>query len=105
MAEWKDEENDGIARSAIRSFINSVQTAADSRGLLLDTCFMNDASFFQLPWQGFGGESIDQLVEASETWDHDCIFQRLQNSGFLLKDRHVVKSRLHLDRAKDVSRA
>ena len=45
---------------------------------------MNDASYIQSPLQGYGPESLAFLGAASRKWDPEGVFQRLQNSGFLL---------------------
>jgi hypothetical protein len=42
---------------------------------------MNDTSYTQTP---FTASILSSLKEASQKWDPDGVFQRLQNSGFLL---------------------
>ncbi|KAJ5982240.1 FAD-binding domain-containing protein [Penicillium sp. IBT 35674x] len=68
IAEWRDEGNDDVARYGIRSFIERAQAAASSRSLLLDTCYMNDASILQSPWKGYRKESFVQLEEAAKAF-------------------------------------
>jgi hypothetical protein len=50
----------------------------------LDTCFMNDASFLQWPFQGYSEESLRHLNGVSREWEPNGVFQHLQYSGFLL---------------------
>ena len=50
---------------------------------------MNDASYTQSPLQGYGPESLASLSATSHKWDPEGVFQKLQNSGFLLSKVHV----------------
>lgn len=84
IVQWTEDSDDDLARSQIRQLISSIEFTAKSRGLLLDFCFMNDASFIQSPLKAYGTESVALLEAASHKWDPEGIFQQLQNSGFLL---------------------
>ncbi|KAE9370896.1 FAD-binding domain-containing protein [Stipitochalara longipes BDJ] len=81
MGEWKDDMNDEQAVAQTHQLISSIETAARARGLLLDFKFMNDASYTQFP---FTATTLKSLKAASEKWDPEGVFQRLQNSGFLI---------------------
>jgi hypothetical protein len=84
ITQWTEDTHDDLARSQIRLLISSIESMARARGLLLDFQFMNDASYTQSPLQSYGSDSLALLKAASEKWDPDGVFQRLQNSGFLL---------------------
>jgi hypothetical protein len=73
-----------VARSQIRQLITEFQTTAEARGKLLDFEFMNDAGYAQSPLRSYGKDSLDALKAAKEKWDPAAVFQKLQNSGFLL---------------------
>ena len=73
-----------MARSQIRQLMSSIESTAKARGLLMDFQFMNDASYTQSPLNGYGKESLASLSAASRKWDSEGVFQKLQNSGFLL---------------------
>ncbi|KAN0105974.1 FAD-binding domain containing protein [Hyaloscypha variabilis] len=81
MGEWKDDTNDDQAIMQTHQLISSIEAAARARGLLLDFKFMNDASYTQFP---FVASTLKPLKGASEKWDPEGVFQRLQNSGFLI---------------------
>jgi hypothetical protein len=81
MGEWKDDTNDEQAIMQTHQLISSIEAAARARGLLLDFKFMNDASYTQFP---FVASTLKPLKGASEKWDPEGVFQRLQNSGFLI---------------------
>jgi hypothetical protein len=84
MVEWAEDTDDILAQSQIRQFIFSIESTAKSRGLLLDFQSMNDSSHLQNPLKSYGSESLATLSDASQKWDTEGVFQRLQNSGFLL---------------------
>lgn len=81
MGEWKDDTNNELATMQTHQLISSIEAAAQARGLLLDFKFMNDASYTQFP---FVASTLSSLKAASEKWDPEGVFQRLQNSGFLI---------------------
>jgi hypothetical protein len=45
---------------------------------------MNDASYTQSPLKSYGTNSLASLNAASRKYDPKGVFQKLQNSGFLL---------------------
>ncbi|PGH10152.1 hypothetical protein AJ79_05507 [Helicocarpus griseus UAMH5409] len=76
--------DDTEMRLAALRFRTMIEKAAKERGLLLDFLYSNDASYKQSPLQGYGAESLAALQAASAKYDPQGVFQRLQNSGFLL---------------------
>jgi hypothetical protein len=84
LVQWSEDKDDDLARSQIRQLISSIETTAQSKGLLMDFHFLNDASFLQSPLKGCGTENLASLWATSHRWDPEGVFQRLQNSGFLL---------------------
>ena len=81
MGEWKDDKDDELVITQTHKLISSIEAAAQARGLLLDFKFMNDASYIQTP---FAAGTLSLLKGVSQKWDPQGVFQRLQNSGFLL---------------------
>jgi hypothetical protein len=45
---------------------------------------MNDVSAAQSPLESYGPANVAKMRDVSSQYDADGIFQRLQNSGFLL---------------------
>jgi len=103
VVQWSEQSEDKIARAQLRQLVSSFQSIAKARGAvskhfsnlfsqansliyqqLLDFEFMNDASYTQSPLKSYGEESFTSLKAASEKWDPQAVFQKLQNSGFLL---------------------
>jgi len=84
MVQWTDDKDDDEARSKLRQLLSSIESASKEHGKLLDFLFMNDSSYLQSPLKGYGEESLELLRKASREWDPEGVFQKLQNSGFLL---------------------
>jgi hypothetical protein len=84
LAQWTDDAEDDLARSQIRQLISSFESTDKARDLLLDFHFMNDCSHLQSPLQSYGPESVAFLRNVSQKWDPQCVFQKLQDSGYLL---------------------
>lgn len=81
VGEWKDDMDDELVITQTHQLISSIEETARARGLLLEFKFMNDASYTQSP---FVASTLSSLKVASEKWDPEGVFQRLQNSGFLV---------------------
>lgn len=62
----------------------AVSTAAAEKGKLMDLVFMNDSHSLQTPIASYGAASVAFLRACSKEYDPEGVFQRLQNSGFLL---------------------
>jgi hypothetical protein len=58
--------------------------AAAAKGKLLDLQFMNDSGYQQSPLASYGSASLSYLKSMSKKYDPTQVFQRLQNSGFLV---------------------
>jgi hypothetical protein len=84
VAQWADDVNDTVARAQIKQLLNDLAAAANSRGLLLDFKFQNDASYTQSPLRGYGQESLNYIRNTASKYDPTGVFQTLQNSGFLV---------------------
>ncbi|KAE8449146.1 hypothetical protein EG329_008530 [Mollisiaceae sp. DMI_Dod_QoI] len=84
VVEWTDDEDDVSARKKFRDLVNAIEGTAQSKGLLLDFKFMNDAGFIQSPLQSYGKEMVEFLKAQSKKWDPQDVFQKLQNGGHLL---------------------
>jgi hypothetical protein len=89
LAQWTDDADDDLARSQIRQLISSFESTAKARGLLLNFHFMNDCSHLQSPLQSYGPESLAFLKTVSQKWDPQGVFQKLQNSGYLLSKMEI----------------
>ena len=84
MTQWTSDADDVEARSQIAQLIEELTAAAKKRGLLLDFLFQNDASYTQSPLRSYGDESLGFLNDMAEKYDPEGVFQKLQNSGFLI---------------------
>ena len=84
MTQWTSDADDEVARSQMSQLIEELAAAATSRGLLLDFLFQNDASYTQSPLKSYGDESLRYLKEMAQKYDPEGVFQKLQNSGFLV---------------------
>ena len=86
VAQWTDEKADEQATAAIRRLISDVDSSAKARGALLNPYFLNDAAASQPGLSSYTPENLARLHAASQKWDSEGVFQKLQNSGFLLRD-------------------
>jgi len=84
MTQWTSNADDDVARSQMSQLIEELAAAARSRGLLLDFLFQNDASYTQNTLRSYGNESLRYLKEMAQKYDPEGVFQKLQNSGFLV---------------------
>ncbi|KAK2801839.1 hypothetical protein FQN50_007584 [Emmonsiellopsis sp. PD_5] len=85
-AEWSDESDRETEQRKICRFMESVESKAKEHGVFLNFQSMNDASHRQSPLESYGSESLSALRQASIKFDPMGLFQRLQNSGFLLRN-------------------
>jgi redox-sensitive bicupin YhaK (pirin superfamily) len=83
VGEWKDDTDNELVITQPHQLISSIEEAAQARRLLLEFKFMNDASYTQSP---FLASTLSSLKAASVKWDPEGVFQRLQNSGFLVSN-------------------
>lgn len=72
------------AHAAVNELKSSVSSIAQSMGKLLLFQFQNDASYTQNPLASYGAVSLARMKAVSARYDVDQVFQKLQNSGFLL---------------------
>ncbi|KAI0113324.1 6-hydroxy-D-nicotine oxidase [Daldinia grandis] len=86
VAEWSEESDDAAVAHDLEEFTEDVSRLAKDQGLYLDFKFMNDAEFSQKVLSSYGLENMKRLQEASAKYDPEQLFQRLQNSGFLLRN-------------------
>jgi hypothetical protein len=84
VVQWTDNAEDALAHSQLSQLFSSAQSTANARGQLLDFEFMNDSGYIESPLKGYGASNFASLNAASQKYDPTGVFQRLQNSGFLL---------------------
>ncbi|KAF2012097.1 FAD-binding domain-containing protein [Aaosphaeria arxii CBS 175.79] len=84
LVEWTSDADDISAHNMVNSMGANVKAIAESRNTLLEYQFMNDASYVQQPIRSYGSESFKAMQAASAAYDPEEVFQKLQNSGFLL---------------------
>jgi hypothetical protein len=63
---------------------NKFEELGKARGSYLPFLFMNDASRDQNPLASYGRENLRRLREIAAKYDPTQLFQKVQNSGFLL---------------------
>jgi hypothetical protein len=82
--EWTSQEDDKAAHDLVTQMSDGVRKISKERNASLPYQFMNDASRVQKPLESYGPESFSRMLAVSEAYDPDRVFQKLQNSGFLL---------------------
>ncbi|KAJ5266933.1 hypothetical protein N7478_009741 [Penicillium angulare] len=84
--EWPNEGNDDAAKKAVDTMIETVQSLAKERELLLNFQCMSFASCSQKVLGSYGAENVKKMQEVAAKYDPEGVFQRLQYGGFLLRD-------------------
>ncbi|CAG8980498.1 hypothetical protein HYALB_00013099 [Hymenoscyphus albidus] len=84
LIDWKDASDDTVVRQVSIDTANEWERLAKARGLWLPHLFMNDASRDQNPVASYGTDNIQKLKNIALKYDPSQLFQKLQNSGFLL---------------------
>lgn len=84
LIDWDNESDDALVRSVSIETSAQWDTLSKGRGLDIPFLFMNDASRDQSPIAKYGATNINKLKQAALKYDPTQVFQKLQNSGFLL---------------------
>ncbi|KAG4216911.1 hypothetical protein PC116_g34608 [Phytophthora cactorum] len=84
IVDWNDEKDDDLVRSVSIQTGEKWKQLGDERGLSVPFIFMNDASRDQNPLASYGTENVNKLKQISQKYDASQLFQKQQNSGFLL---------------------
>lgn len=84
MIDWQNEADDEAVRAALTRVADNWVEVANRLGLGNPFVIMNCASRDQNPLKGYGEENVARLKEISQKYDQGQVFQKLQNSGFLL---------------------
>ncbi|KAK5628867.1 hypothetical protein RRF57_004582 [Xylaria bambusicola] len=83
---WQDASLDEKAFAEVDDLRMKVEEAAESRGLMFEFEFMNDASPIQTVLDSYGPENVKLMREVSAKYDEGKVFQTLQNGGYLLRN-------------------
>lgn len=84
LIDWENEEDDDLVRSGSINFTEQWMTTGQDLGVYLPFMYMNDASRDQNPLASYGSDNVARLIQVSQKYDADQVFQNLQNNGFLL---------------------
>ncbi|KAI0385990.1 FAD-binding domain-containing protein [Hypomontagnella monticulosa] len=84
LVDWKNAKDDDLVRSVSIETTEQWKKLGQPRNLFLDYIYSNDASRDQNPLASYGAENIKKLKEIALKYDAIQLFQRQQNSGFLL---------------------
>ncbi|RYO74495.1 hypothetical protein DL764_010811 [Monosporascus ibericus] len=89
-SEWPKDGDDAAAQHAVNTMARNVQSLAKERGLQLGYVSMTFANASQDVLRGYGVENIKKMQATAAEYDHDGVFQKLQNDGFLLRVVHYA---------------
>lgn len=82
--QWKSDANTQAAFAAVQATCGAVKTASITNQVSLPNLFQNDANYAQNVLASYGAASLARLKATSLKYDPHRVFQKLQNSGFLL---------------------
>ncbi|KAI5918292.1 hypothetical protein F4810DRAFT_692903 [Camillea tinctor] len=83
---WEDSTQDTTIHEISSRITERCTQAAEAKDLLLPYLFMNTAGKDQKVLQSFGTENVDYIKTVAAKYDPEQVFQKLQNSGFLIRD-------------------
>ena len=81
---WTDAALNDVAIALTQQLIAAVSKLAFAGKELLALQFMNDGGYLQDPLKSYGSASLNNLKTVSKKYDPTQVFQKLQNSGFLV---------------------
>ena len=81
---WRLAKDDEIVITAVRMLLDMLSQLAFKRGSADDFVYLNYASDYQNPFQGYGEANQRFLRETSRRYDPDRFFQRARYGGFKL---------------------
>ncbi|KAI5865327.1 hypothetical protein GGS23DRAFT_558730 [Durotheca rogersii] len=81
-AMWTDAKDDAAIRTAYSNWVEKTTAKAKSRGLDHPYLYMNYASEYQDPVEGYGKENSKRLREVAKKYDPEGFFQTLQPGYF-----------------------
>ncbi|KAH7350326.1 hypothetical protein BKA66DRAFT_516480 [Pyrenochaeta sp. MPI-SDFR-AT-0127] len=84
--DWFDAADDDTVRGLAIETTNKWEELGRARGSYLPFKFLNEASRDQNPLASYGGENLQRLQEIAAKYDPMQLFQKVQNSGFLLSN-------------------
>ena len=84
LVDWLHKKDDEVARSASITTTKRWRELSHERGLDTNFTYMNYASRDENPHASYGEENVQRLKKVVLKYDLTQVFQRLQNSGFLL---------------------
>lgn len=82
--DWADPADDDKVRGLSIETTDKWEELGKARGSYLPFLFMNDASRDQNPLASYGAENLQRLKNIAARYDPKQLFQKVQNSGFLL---------------------
>ncbi|KAH5304332.1 hypothetical protein HBI18_225810 [Parastagonospora nodorum] len=82
--DWEDAADDDTVRALSIETTNKWKELGQARGSYLPHLFMNDASRDQNPLASYGQKNLQRLKQIAGKYDPGQLFQKVQNSGFLL---------------------
>ena len=82
--EWTSQEDDRASHELVTEMGDRVRAISSEKSASFAYQFMNDASHVQKPLRSYGSPSLSSMLAVSAAYDPSQMFQKLQNSGFLL---------------------
>ena len=83
---WSSPSSDALILAAGASFISRCTAAAKARGLDYKFIYQNYAAEGQRVFDGYGETNKARLIEVSEKYDPEKVFQKLQPGYFKLDE-------------------
>ena len=82
--QWESDSDTQAAFAAVQATCGAVKNASVTNRVSLPNLFQNDANYAQNVLASYGAANLARLAATSVKYDPQRVFQRLQNSGFLI---------------------
>lgn len=83
-ASWPDTASTEKVQEATRHVMSLLESAAESKGLLLKFQYLNYAAAYQTPLESYGEDNLQFLRTVSRKYDSKGVFQKRVPGGFKL---------------------
>ena len=80
------EENQKVILPIARKFVDAIKQKEQEAGHYIDWIYLNYAWRNEKPYNYYGQDNIDLLMDMSHKYDPDSVFQKLRQTGFKFQD-------------------
>lgn len=84
LADWTNLEDETRVREGVHRIVDAAEDTAKKNGTYLPFKYSKYSAPDQDPIATYGSENVQKLRKIDLQYDPECVFQKLQNGGWLL---------------------